>query len=126
MGSDDEDEAGEDEDGGIDPVDAVPKSRARALRTEEEEIQDEEDEIDELERNDTTALLFTENSTVASGKTMVVDSTGLDAETAARVFWKKGRADLREVLQGDLESTEGPVNVTGMFSKKGIGSWNKR
>jgi len=116
VASDDEDEGDVVEQGDdLDPVDAVPVSRARTVRTEDEEIRDEEDEIDELERGDTAESLPSTGNmgTNARGNTMVVDSTGLSPEAAALVFWKKGRADLREVLQGDLDTTTGPINVTG-------------
>lgn len=50
---------------------------------------------------------------VGVARPIVVDSTGLTEEAASHVFWKKGRADLREVLEGDLDATTGPINVTG-------------
>lgn len=52
-----------------------------------------------------------------SARPIVVDSTGLTEEAASHVFWKKGRADLREVLQGDLDTTTGPINVTGELAR---------
>lgn len=46
-------------------------------------------------------------------KPIVVRPNGLTVEAASMLFWKKGRADLRAVLEEDVEASEGDVIVTG-------------
>lgn len=81
---------------------------------------DEVDLLDEgvEDRDDTRALLpKRRRSTMkqAIGNPNL-DCMGLDAQAANLVSWKKGRADLREVLKADLETATGPVLVLGKRS----------
>ncbi|WWC95890.1 hypothetical protein V866_002757 [Kwoniella sp. B9012] len=43
---------------------------------------------------------------------VVLGRFGLSAETAEKVNWRKGRADLRKVVKADAESSVGPMNVS--------------
>ncbi|KAK1925280.1 FAD-binding domain-containing protein [Papiliotrema laurentii] len=93
----------------------APRRFPRHRGSEETGGADEVDLLDEgvEDRDDTRALLpKRRRSTMkqAIGNPNL-DSMGLDAQAANLVTWKKGRADLREVLKADLETTTGPVLV---------------
>ncbi len=77
------------------------------------------DEIDRLaeehggEHADDCAHLLPKRPVVLKHNFSDSDSFGLTPAASGLISWKKGRADLREVLESDLEITKGAVNMTG-------------
>lgn len=80
------------------------------------------DEVDRLgeedgeEQEEATEELLPKRPVLMRPVTGTADLMGLTEETKAVTYWKKGRADLREVLEDDLKTTDGPMNVTGESS----------
>lgn len=114
VASDDEEE----ESSGTATAGSSYDSRAEASVQVAERL-DRLDEVDRLAEDqgedEATAELLPKRPVDLHPTTRMVDSMGMTPETAAVTCWKKGRADLREVLEGNLETTTGPINVTGMF-----------
>ena len=76
---------------------------------------DEVDRIAEEEGHDQdTETLLPKRPVLLKQSTSQLDSFGLSTTASSMIFWKRGRADLREVLENNLESTQGPINMTGM------------
>ena len=77
----------------------------------------QEDDIAVIDEDEEDAARTSGESSVQEvllpKKPVLVHKTGLSATAAALVTWKKGRADLAEVLENDLETTKGPMIVTG-------------